>query len=123
MTRAAVRRKRDVRRRRLVWPLLALLTVFGLLYIGVFPVRTYLAQRASLGRAQQQLTVLQQQNAALAQRVNDLNSDTEVEKLAREYYNLVRPGEESYNVLPSPPPAIAVPSVWPFTALAQQLTK
>ncbi len=123
MTREASRRKRELRRRRLVWPLLAVLTVFGLVYISLFPVRTYLAQRASLNRAHEQLAVLQQQNAALEQQVNGLNTDTEIEKLAREYYNLVRPGEESYNVLPAPPPAIAVPPVWPFTALSQQLAR
>jgi cell division protein FtsB len=123
MTRAASRRKREVRRRRLVWPLLAILTVFGLVYISLFPVRTYLAQRASLNRAHQQLSVLQQQNAALEQQVSGLNTDTEIEKLAREYYNLVRPGEESYNVLPAPPPAINVPPVWPFTTLSQELAR
>ena len=123
MTRAASRRKRELRRRRLVWPLLAVLTVFGLVYIGLFPVRTYLAQRASLSRAHQQLSVLQQQNTALEQQVNGLNTDTEIEKLAREYFNLVRPGEESYNVLPAPPPAIDVPAVWPFTTLSQQLAR
>ena len=37
MTRAAVRRKRAIRRRRLVWPLLASITVVALLFIGVYP--------------------------------------------------------------------------------------
>ncbi|MEY2569938.1 MAG: hypothetical protein QOE63_288 [Acidimicrobiaceae bacterium] len=120
-TRDAVRRKRDIRRRRLVWPLLAVLTIAGLLFIGVYPVRTYLAQRTSLNHAQKQLSVLQDQNAQLDQRVQALNTDTEIEKLARERYNLVLPGEEAYAILPSPPPPIDVPGVWPFTGIAPRL--
>ena len=119
--RDALRRKRDIRRRRLVWPLLGVLTVAGLLFIGVYPVRTYLSQRASLNHAQEQLAVLREQNAQLDQRVQALNTDTEIEKLARERYNLVLPGEEAYAILPSPPPPIDVPGVWPFTGLAQRL--
>ena len=40
------------------------------------------------------------------------------ERLAREQYNLVRPGEEAYSVLPAPLPALELPDVWPFGPLS-----
>jgi cell division protein FtsB len=109
------------RKRRLTWPLLASVTIVGLLFIGVYPARTYLAQRSSLGRATNQLAVLQAQNDKLAERVAALDTDAEIERLARERYNLVRPGEEAYAILPAPPPPIDVPPVWPFTGLAPKI--
>jgi cell division protein FtsB len=104
-----------------VWPLLASLTVVGLLFIGVYPMRTFLAQRTSLSNATHQLDVLRDQNQQLDERIQALTTDAEVEKLARERYNLVRPGEEAYAILPAPPPPIELPAVWPFTGLAQRL--
>jgi cell division protein FtsL len=108
-------------RRRMLWMLLAAVTVIGVLFIGVYPTRTYLAQRSGLQKAQHQLDVLQTENAKLEQQAADLNTDSRVETLARENYNLVRPGEEAYAILPAPPPKIALPPVWPFTGLSQKL--
>ena len=108
-------------RRRVVWILLASVTIVGVLFIGVYPTRTYFAQRSALAKAQHQLTVLQTENAKLDQEAAKLNSDAEIETLAREKYNLVRPGEEAYAILPPPPPKVAVPPVWPFTGLAAKV--
>ena len=89
--------------------LLAVLLTF------VFPTRTFLAQRASIAGARQQLQVLDQQNAELGERAAKLRDDAEIERIAREQYNLVRPGEEAYAVLPPPgadeaPTATTVPA-------------
>lgn len=108
-------------RRRLLWITLASVTIVGVLFVGVYPVRTYLAQRSSLQQAQQQLDVLQGENAKLEQQAADLNTDSRIETLARETYGLRLPGEEAYAILPAPPPKIAVPPVWPFTGLAKKL--
>ena len=112
---------RHRRRPRGLWPLLALVTVVGIVFIAVYPTRTWLAQRDTLSKAQRQVQVLRQQNDALAQRVAALNTDAEIERLAREKYNLVRPGEESYAINPAPVPPIVLPMVWPFTLLAPKL--
>lgn len=43
-----------------------------------------------------------------------MHTDAEIERLAREQYNLVRPGEEAYAILPGPadrPTSIAPPPV------------
>jgi cell division protein FtsB len=88
--------------RRAAWPLLASVVLVGVLFAGVFPTRTYLAQRASISRSEKQLEVLGKQNADLEARAKKLQSDAEIERLAREQYNLVKPGEEAYAVLPPP---------------------
>ncbi len=83
-----------------MWVALVALLVAGVHFAGVFPTRTYLAQRASLATAKRNLEVLTGQNEVLEKRVALLQSDAEIERLARERYNLVRPGEEAYAVLP-----------------------
>ena len=108
-------------RRRVLWIVLAVVTVIAALFIGVYPTRTYFSQRSALNKAQHQLTVLSNENAKLDQAAADLDTDARVEQLARERYNLVRPGEEAFAILPAPPQKIAVPNVWPFTGLAQRV--
>ena len=77
---------------------------------------------AALGgsqRAQHQLTCCRTENAKLEQQAGDAqHRQPRSRRIAREKYNLVRPGEEAYAILPPPPPKIAVPPVWPFTGLA-----
>jgi cell division protein FtsB len=88
--------------RRAVWPVLVTMVVAAVLFVGVFPTRTYLAQRAATGAAEEQLEVLRAESEALEERVRALQDADEVERLAREEYNLVRPGEEAYGILPPP---------------------
>ena len=89
----------------------AALVVF--LAVAVFPTRTYLDQRDQISAEQAKVHVLGQENAKLAARVQELHTDAEIERLARQQYNLVRPGEEAYAILPGPndpqPPAPAPP--------------
>ena len=91
-----------MRLRRAVWPLLVSLLLIGVLFAAVFPTRTFLHQRAAISRAETQLEVLGEQNEELQARAQQLESDEEIERLAREQYNLVKPGEEAYAVLPPP---------------------
>ena len=93
--------------KRAAWLLVASVALVGFLFVAVFPTRTYLAQHRDLARTERRLEVLSGQNAALADRVRRLNTDAEIERLAREQYNLVRPGEEAYAILPPPAPPAA----------------
>jgi cell division protein FtsB len=88
--------------RRAVWPVLVLVVLIGVLFVAVFPTRTWWTQRSETVGAVEQLQVLEQENQRLEQRVHALQSDDEIERLAREQYNLVRPGEEAYALLPAP---------------------
>ena len=85
------------------------LVAIGVLFVAVFPARTYLDQRHQRQQVTAEIRATDATNKTLQQRVKDLNTDGEVERLAREQYNLVRPGEEAYAILPSrqPSPAAA----------------
>jgi len=93
--------------------------VLGALAIGLFPTQTFLDQRSSTAEAQQRLSVLRAQNDAFEDRIERLRSDEEIERLAREQYNLAFPGEEAYAVLPAPLPTLDLPEVWPFGPLLE----
>jgi cell division protein FtsB len=103
------------RSHRIAGALVVSILVVAALLLLVFPTRTYLSQRASTRRAEAQLKVLTAQNEALRKRAAALNTDAEIERIGREQYNLVRPGEEAYAVLPPPQPVAKVLDVWPFT--------
>lgn len=87
--------------RRFVWPLAGAAAVVGLA-AGVFPTRTYLEQRDQIAAEEAKIRVLSDENQRLAARVRELHTDEEIERLAREQYNLVLPGEEAYAILPGP---------------------
>ena len=91
--------------KRAAWPLMVSVVVVGLLFLAVFPTRTYIGQRRDLRQTAERVEVLQAENKRLEARVARLNTDEEIERLAREQYSLVRPGEEAYAILPSPKPA------------------
>ena len=83
--------------------------VCGVLAFAVFPTSTYLDQRADTAEAEERLAVLRDQNAAYEARIERLQTVEEIERLAREQYNLVFPGEEAYAVLPAPLPELDLP--------------
>lgn len=93
--------------RRGLWFALGGLAFVVVSLLTVFPTRTYLGQRSDLNSARERLEILEQQNAQLEKRIDVLHTDEEIERLAREQYNLVRPGEEAYAILPSREPADA----------------
>ena len=93
-----------------------------MLAIGLFPTQTFLQQRSDTAEAQQRLEVLRAQNEAFEARLDRLGTDEEIERLAREQYNLVYPGEEAYAVLPTPLPPLDLPDVWPFGPLLDPQT-
>jgi cell division protein FtsB len=88
--------------------------VVGALGIGLFPTQTFLEQRADTAEAQERLDVLRAQNEAFEARLERLATGEEIERLAREQYNLAYPGEEAYAVLPAPLPPLRLPELWPF---------
>ena len=91
-----------MRLRRLVRIAAALLVLVAVLFLAGFPARTYIEQREALASTNERLAVLRKSNKALEARTKELHSDAAVERLAREQYNLVRPGEEAYAILPGP---------------------
>jgi len=84
---------------------IASLALVAILFLFVFPTRTFLGQRSETNDVKHQLDVLKQQNKALEDEKARLQSDAEIERVARDRYNLVMPGEKSYAIIPG-----AVPS-------------
>ncbi len=78
------------------------LGIAAILFLFVFPTRTYLAQRRQIGAAQHDVNVLHAQNKGLQAEAELLQQPGEIERRAREDYNMVRPGEQVYRVLPAP---------------------
>ena len=97
--------------RRLVWPLAVLVTLGGMMFVFFLPARALMQQRADLRAADTRLRVLGAEDQRLTARVADLHTDAEIERLARQQYGLVFPGEEAYAILPSQQtPAAAMPA-------------
>jgi hypothetical protein len=102
---------------RWVRPLLlatAAVATIAALAVYVFPTRTWLDQRAALAETEAELHELRAEREALEQRVTELDSDGQIEEIARSQYGLVLPGEEAYAVLPAPEKPVELPAIWPF---------
>ena len=87
----------------------------------MLPVRTYFQKKDAVASAEANLARLRADNAKTQAHVEALQTDEEIERIAREQYNLVRPGDETYHVLPSPQDPVEIPDSWPFNRLNQHL--
>ncbi len=91
--------------------LLSVITLAAVLLFLVAPAQTWMEQRRQLNDAERELADVLEVNAGYEQRIADLQTDTEVARIAREQYNLVGPGQEAYVVLPAPTTtAVPVPT-------------
>jgi cell division protein FtsB len=75
----------------------------GILFGAVYPTRTYLTQQRELRATHHKLEVFKEQNGRLEAEAKRLESDEEIERIARARFNLVKPGEEAYAIVPIPP--------------------
>jgi cell division protein FtsB len=69
--------------------------------LAVLPARTWWSQRQTLNRAEDLRAELLYERAQLEAQLAVLQTDAEVERLARANYDLVYPGEESFRILPA----------------------
>ena len=74
---------------------LALVAIVAVVSVaaGVIPFRQFVAQQDSVELAEAKLEALRSENLLLEQQIMALGTPTEVERLAREHFGLVRPGE------------------------------
>jgi cell division protein FtsB len=82
------------------WLVLSVLALVGVLVLGAFPARAYLDQLHQRHQLADRVQALAHGNSLLAEQVRHLQTDEAVERLARQRYHLVRPGEEAYAILP-----------------------
>ena len=99
------RRPGPTRRARLhrALPVLAVLSLTAIVVAGlaVVPIQAYLTQRREMAQAEHELRRLETEVAELDAELSRLRTDEAVERIAREHYDLVFPGEESYRILPA----------------------
>jgi cell division protein FtsB len=96
------------RRKVLVRVVLGAMAAVALLFVFVFPARTLLAQRQQTEKERREVELLNEQSRKLEEESKRLQSDAEIERMAREQYGFVYPGEHPYVVVPPPttkPPA------------------
>jgi cell division protein FtsB len=94
--------------------LVASVIFIGILFGAVYPTRTYVSQQRELRAARHKLELFREQNGRLEAEAKRLESDEEIERIARSRFNLVKPGEEAYAIVPVPPqPAAGVPATLP----------
>jgi len=77
-----------------------LLIVSAVLMLGIAPLRGYIDARGKLAGLRRQASLLEQQNARLERRIEQLSDPTYLERLARECLGLVKPGETAFVILP-----------------------
>jgi hypothetical protein len=83
----------------------------GVTLAGIFPFRQMLAQQRQVANTEAKLEAVAEENLQLERQIASLQTDSGVERLAREQLGLVRPGETGYQVEPiegsgsiAPPP-------------------
>jgi cell division protein FtsB len=75
--------------------------LLSLIVLGAwFPANALFHQRSNLAAANATMSELHKQDAELAQARRDLGDSSEISRIAREQYQLVKPGQEAYEVLP-----------------------
>lgn len=89
-----------------------LLVALAFTVSGVFPLRQILLTQEQVDRSRAQYDALVAENELLEEEIAALQTPTELERIAREEYGLVAPGEVGYVVVPSDRgPALTQPSV------------
>jgi cell division protein FtsB len=79
----------------------ALAALVALVILGTsFPFSGLLSQHRQLSSTAAQLRSVQGENRLLAEQEQQLNTQTDIDRLARQYYQMVLPGQTLFDVLP-----------------------
>ena len=92
----------------------AVVSAGAALLLGVVPFQGWLEQRDRNAALRVEVEAVEAGNRAYEDRMDALDTDEEIERLAREEYGLVRPDEEAYAIQPAPASDAEVPGIWPF---------
>jgi cell division protein FtsB len=86
------------------WVRYSIFGLAGLLVVGLlayfFPVRTYLEQQHRITVAEQRLRVLDQQTGRLEDQRKRAEAPSEIVRIARDRFGMVKPGEQPWAVVP-----------------------
>ncbi len=79
------------------------LAFVAILFVFVFPTRSYLAQRRQVNAAEHDLSVLKEQNDKLQAEAAQLRTPQAIERMAREQFHMANRGERLFVIMPSGP--------------------
>lgn len=86
------------RKRTMIGCVLVVITIVATMFIYVYPIRGYYTQKSIEQQERDRLEVLKKANEKILKERRDLSTDAEIERIAREQYHLIKPGEEAYIV-------------------------
>jgi len=92
---------------------LVALALVAILFVFVFPTRSYLAQRRQVSTARHDVDVLRRQNDELQALATQLQTPAAIERMAREQFHYVKPGEQVYHVVPGEAPTTTTTTTVP----------
>ncbi|MAT02243.1 MAG: hypothetical protein CL454_02340 [Acidimicrobiaceae bacterium] len=109
------------RTRKITLGVLVVLATFLILWWSFDSFQLWNEQGKELSIKESELVEIGNEFVILEQRQQELYLPTEIEWLARQNFGLIRPGEEAFAVPPPAPAPVRLPSVWPFTHLAEAI--
>ncbi|HEU5150441.1 MAG TPA: septum formation initiator family protein [Iamia sp.] len=109
--------------RRIAAGLVVSVVMVGFLLIGVFPTRTWLAQREETRERQAELDRIEAEQAVQEERIAELHDPDVIEHEAREKYGLAGAGETVYQLMPGSAPPVELPDTWPFVGADDWLNR
>lgn len=100
--------------RRLAYISIVAVSLFSLMLLGVIPVQEWFEVRDTKDELLVELAKVEELNESYRISIDALKTDEEIERIARSEYNLVKPHEEAYYVVPVSSEDIKIPGIWPF---------
>lgn len=98
-----------------------MVVIVGFASLFIPPLRSWTTQQREYTETQKKLDAIRSANETLDAQIAALQTDAEVERIARERYNMVRKGDQVVAVLPAPAPN-PLPAEWPYTVLQDIVT-
>jgi len=100
--------------RRLGYLSIVVAPLLSLMLLGVIPIQEWFEVRDTKNDLLVELVEIEELNETYRVSIEALKTDEEIERIARSEYNLVKPHEEAYYVVPVSSEDIEIPGIWPF---------
>ncbi len=100
--------------RRLGYISIIAVSLLSLMLLGIIPIQEWFEVRDTKNDLLLELAEIEEQNESYRVSIDALKTDDEIERIARSEYNLVKPHEEAYYVIPISSEDIEIPGIWPF---------
>ena len=100
--------------RRLGYASIIAISLLSLMLLGIIPIQEWFEVRDTKNDLLLELSEIEELNESYRVSIDALKTDDEIERIARSEYNLVKPHEEAYYVIPISSEDIEIPGIWPF---------